>query len=371
MQVWPNRRRTPQAITGTPTPTRRTARHATASKRASRPPDTAVGPALPRRRRAAPAAQRRHPHRPPGADRPGHVADHPDHPHRRRRRRGRRAFRAATTSTARSTCCWSASTRGRRPARRPRARRHDRDPARPGQPRPGVPDLHPARLAGVHPGVRQDRLPRRHQPDQRGVLPATGARAPNWRSGRAAWTCSPAPCTRPPASPSTARRSSTSPASRRWSADSAGVYLCVDQRATSIHLAEDREGNYRPVWYSESKGIQGLRPGERAYVHEPGCRRMPAELALDYARDPQEPAQRRLRPAAPSAATDQGDRQGGDQQGHAGQPAQAEPRDQAGRQGVRPGHPGRTDRGLRLHAPRGGRRATWSPSRPMPARSTR
>jgi anionic cell wall polymer biosynthesis LytR-Cps2A-Psr (LCP) family protein len=63
-----------------------------------------------------------------------------------------------------------------------------------------------------------------------------------------------------------------------------GVYLCVDQRATSIHLAEDREGNYRPVWYSESKGIQGLRPGERAYVHEPGCRRMPAELALDYAR---------------------------------------------------------------------------------------
>jgi anionic cell wall polymer biosynthesis LytR-Cps2A-Psr (LCP) family protein len=63
-----------------------------------------------------------------------------------------------------------------------------------------------------------------------------------------------------------------------------GVYMCIDQRATSIHLAEDSKGHYRKVWYSETRGIQGLKPGERAYVHEPGCRRMPAELALDYAR---------------------------------------------------------------------------------------
>jgi LCP family protein required for cell wall assembly len=66
--------------------------------------------------------------------------------------------------------------------------------------------------------------------------------------------------------------------------DLGGVHMCVDRRATSIHLAEDSKGNYRKVWYSETKGIQGLKPGEHAYVHEPGCRRMPAELALDYAR---------------------------------------------------------------------------------------
>jgi LCP family protein required for cell wall assembly len=66
--------------------------------------------------------------------------------------------------------------------------------------------------------------------------------------------------------------------------DLGGVHMCVDQRATSIHLAEDSNGRYRKVWYSEGKGIQGLKPGEHAYVHEPGCRRMPAELALDYAR---------------------------------------------------------------------------------------
>jgi LCP family protein required for cell wall assembly len=63
-----------------------------------------------------------------------------------------------------------------------------------------------------------------------------------------------------------------------------GVNMCVDQRATSIHLAEDSKGRYRKVWYSETRGIQGLRQGEHAYVHEPGCRRMPAELALDFAR---------------------------------------------------------------------------------------
>ena len=66
--------------------------------------------------------------------------------------------------------------------------------------------------------------------------------------------------------------------------DLGGVHLCVDQPATSIHLAEDANGQYRKVWYSEAEGIQGLKPGEHAYVHEPGCRRMPAELALDYAR---------------------------------------------------------------------------------------
>lgn len=63
-----------------------------------------------------------------------------------------------------------------------------------------------------------------------------------------------------------------------------GVEMCVDQRATSIHLAEDSEGRLRKVWYDENNGIQGLRPDEHAYVHEKGCRRMPATLALDYAR---------------------------------------------------------------------------------------
>ncbi|MBX6357710.1 MAG: LCP family protein [Micromonosporaceae bacterium] len=63
-----------------------------------------------------------------------------------------------------------------------------------------------------------------------------------------------------------------------------GVTICVDQRATSIHLAEDSKGHLRKIWYSDTDGIQGLRADEHPYVHEPGCRRMPGPLALDYAR---------------------------------------------------------------------------------------
>jgi LCP family protein required for cell wall assembly len=64
-----------------------------------------------------------------------------------------------------------------------------------------------------------------------------------------------------------------------------GVNMCVTERATSIHLAEDSKGHVRRTWYDESKGrIQGLLPDEHALVHEPGCRRMTAALALDYAR---------------------------------------------------------------------------------------
>lgn len=63
-----------------------------------------------------------------------------------------------------------------------------------------------------------------------------------------------------------------------------GVQMCVDQRAESIHLGVDKNGKILKLWYKEGAGIQDLPPGGHALVHEVGCRRMSAQLALDYAR---------------------------------------------------------------------------------------
>ncbi|MEJ3742423.1 LCP family protein [Actinomycetes bacterium KLBMP 9797] len=63
-----------------------------------------------------------------------------------------------------------------------------------------------------------------------------------------------------------------------------GVNMCVDQRAESIHLGVDKNGKILKLWYKEGAGIQDLPPGGKALVHEKGCRRMTAQLALDYAR---------------------------------------------------------------------------------------
>jgi LCP family protein required for cell wall assembly len=64
-----------------------------------------------------------------------------------------------------------------------------------------------------------------------------------------------------------------------------GVNMCVDQRATSIHLAYDKNGKVVPIWFDErTEHIRGMPPGGRRLVHELGCRRMSPELALDYSR---------------------------------------------------------------------------------------
>lgn len=64
-----------------------------------------------------------------------------------------------------------------------------------------------------------------------------------------------------------------------------GVNMCVDQRAESIHLAQDKSGKLVRVWFDEkAERVRGIPPGGRRVVHEIGCRRMSAELALDYSR---------------------------------------------------------------------------------------
>ncbi|MFK3982728.1 LCP family protein [Micromonospora sp. NPDC050397] len=64
-----------------------------------------------------------------------------------------------------------------------------------------------------------------------------------------------------------------------------GVDMCVDQRASSIHLAYDRKGKIVPIKFDEaSHRVFDLPPGGKVVVHEVGCRAMSAELALDYAR---------------------------------------------------------------------------------------
>ncbi|HET8661016.1 MAG TPA: LCP family protein [Micromonosporaceae bacterium] len=64
-----------------------------------------------------------------------------------------------------------------------------------------------------------------------------------------------------------------------------GVYLCVDQKAQSIHLAENDAGKVLRVWYDEAAGrVRGIPPGYHVVVHQPGCRRMTPEKALDYSR---------------------------------------------------------------------------------------
>ncbi|RKR89102.1 LytR family transcriptional attenuator [Micromonospora pisi] len=64
-----------------------------------------------------------------------------------------------------------------------------------------------------------------------------------------------------------------------------GVDMCVDQRASSIHLAYDRNGKIVPIKFDEaSHRVFDVPPGGKVVVHEIGCRSMSAELALDYAR---------------------------------------------------------------------------------------
>jgi LCP family protein required for cell wall assembly len=64
-----------------------------------------------------------------------------------------------------------------------------------------------------------------------------------------------------------------------------GVNMCVDQRATSIHLAYDRNGKLVNVTFDENtKRVSGVPEGGKRLVHEVGCRRMSAKLALDYSR---------------------------------------------------------------------------------------
>jgi LCP family protein required for cell wall assembly len=64
-----------------------------------------------------------------------------------------------------------------------------------------------------------------------------------------------------------------------------GVYMCVDVRAESIHLAENSEHRIVKVWYDDAAGkVRGIPPGYHPVVHEKGCRRMSPLLALDYSR---------------------------------------------------------------------------------------
>jgi anionic cell wall polymer biosynthesis LytR-Cps2A-Psr (LCP) family protein len=61
--------------------------------------------------------------------------------------------------------------------------------------------------------------------------------------------------------------------------------MCVDQRAESIHLAYDRAGKLVHVSFDEkTHRVFNIPPGGHRVVHELGCRRMSAELALDFAR---------------------------------------------------------------------------------------
>jgi LCP family protein required for cell wall assembly len=64
-----------------------------------------------------------------------------------------------------------------------------------------------------------------------------------------------------------------------------GVDLCVDQRAESIHLARDANGNIVDVWYDdEASQVRGIPKGGSRLVHEVGCRHFTPQLALDYSR---------------------------------------------------------------------------------------
>jgi anionic cell wall polymer biosynthesis LytR-Cps2A-Psr (LCP) family protein len=64
-----------------------------------------------------------------------------------------------------------------------------------------------------------------------------------------------------------------------------GVQMCIDQRAQSIHLAYNREGKLVNIEFDErTKQVYGIPPGGHRVVHEVGCRRMNAQLALDYSR---------------------------------------------------------------------------------------
>ncbi len=64
-----------------------------------------------------------------------------------------------------------------------------------------------------------------------------------------------------------------------------GVDMCVDQKATSIHLAYDAKGNIVPTWYDDANSVvRNMPKGGHSVVHEVGCRHFTADLALDYSR---------------------------------------------------------------------------------------
>ena len=64
-----------------------------------------------------------------------------------------------------------------------------------------------------------------------------------------------------------------------------GVDMCVDQRAQSIHLGYDRTGKLVHISFDDkTHKVFNIPPGGHRVVHEIGCRRMSAELALDFAR---------------------------------------------------------------------------------------
>lgn len=64
-----------------------------------------------------------------------------------------------------------------------------------------------------------------------------------------------------------------------------GVTMCVDQKAHSIHLAENDAGKVVRVWYDEAAHrVRGIPPGFHVVVHHPGCQRMTPEKALDFSR---------------------------------------------------------------------------------------
>ncbi|MDR7273628.1 LCP family protein [Catenuloplanes atrovinosus] len=66
-----------------------------------------------------------------------------------------------------------------------------------------------------------------------------------------------------------------------------GVDLCITERAESVHIGVDPDGKLVKGWYNDQvypPRMEGLPPGSKPLVHEPGCRAMDATRALDYAR---------------------------------------------------------------------------------------
>ncbi|GAB7053023.1 LCP family protein [Catenuloplanes indicus] len=66
-----------------------------------------------------------------------------------------------------------------------------------------------------------------------------------------------------------------------------GVDMCIAEPAESAHLGIDAKGKLVQGWYNDQvfpPRLEGLPPGSRPLVHEPGCRSMDATRALDYAR---------------------------------------------------------------------------------------
>ena len=239
--------------------------------------------------------------------------------HRGPVRRGRRRRARRATSRARSTSCWSASTRATHDAA---AGRLHHDHAHPGRARPRLPVLAAARPAGRHPAVPEGQLQRRPRASSTPRWPsAAGSRAAASPTGpRASSCCRRRSATTPASSGSTPARSSTSPASRRsstrWAASP-----CTSTRPScySEHLKPD--GKHRPERRLRLRPSL-LRPAGQIHQGHPHVQ------GLAGARLRAAALQRRgwrLRPAAAPAAVRQGDGPAGAEQGRAHRPAQARP----------------------------------------------